>query len=137
MTEEETKKQIVIDVLQAIKAKTEDSKNFKNAGDLKLREFSDKIDLVRIGNALKDDNDNSVPIETIFHKAEHDAFRNKVIDMTLSYNKASITEGIKFAKFLYDWILSHIAHEDKLYIPKLVQYLKENSSENKKQLEQN
>lgn len=71
------------------------------------------------------------------HKAEHDAFRNKVIDMALSYNKASITEGIKFAKFLYDWILSHIAHEDKLYIPKLVQYLKENSSENKKLPEQN
>lgn len=70
------------------------------------------------------------------HKAAHDAFRKKVIDMAMSYNKASITEGIKFAKFLYDWILSHIAHEDKLYIPKLVQYLKENSSENKKLPEQ-
>ncbi|MCR5125246.1 MAG: bacteriohemerythrin [Treponema sp.] len=66
------------------------------------------------------------------HKAEHDAFREQITEIMMSYNKASIAEGIKFAKFLYNWVLSHIAHEDKLYIPKLIQYLKENSSENKK-----
>ncbi|MBR1614942.1 MAG: hypothetical protein IJ673_05605 [Treponema sp.] len=101
MTEEETKKQIVLDVLQAIKAKTEDSKNFKNAGDLKLREFSDKIDLVRIGNALKDDNDNSVPIETLFHKAGILAFlfnATKFLEEGSEYNFSSNLKVSTFGK---------------------------------------
>jgi len=99
MTEEETKKQIVLDVLQAIKAKTEESKNFKNAGDLKLREFSDKIDLVRIGNALKDDNDNSVPIETLFHKAGILAFLFNATNFLEEGSEYNFSSNLKVSTF--------------------------------------
>ncbi len=99
MTEEETKKQIVLDVLQAIKAKTDDSKNFKNAGDLKLREFSDKIDLVRIGDALKDDNDNSVPIETLFHKAGILAFLFNATNFLEEGSEYNFSSNLKVSTF--------------------------------------
>lgn len=34
----------------------------------------------------------------------------------------TFSDAIKFCKFLYDWVLSHIAHEDKLYVKKVVEY---------------
>jgi len=62
------------------------------------------------------------------HKAEHEAFIEKVSETLKDFDKLTITDSINFAKFLYQWILSHIAHEDKLYIPKLIEYLKENAN---------
>ena len=62
------------------------------------------------------------------HKASHDAFTQKC-EINYGYiDKLSVAEAIKFAHFLYDWIHNHIAHEDRLYLPALVEFLKKNQS---------
>ena len=58
------------------------------------------------------------------HKHTHDEFREKCHTMYAKFDKIPVGEAIKFAHFLYDWIQSHIAYEDKLYIPTLVEFLK-------------
>ncbi|MBR5646692.1 MAG: hemerythrin family protein [Treponema sp.] len=62
------------------------------------------------------------------HKASHDAFTEKCKINSLRIDSISITEAIKFAHFLYDWINTHIAHEDRLYLPALVEFLKKQQS---------
>lgn len=62
------------------------------------------------------------------HKASHDAFTEKCKINSLRIDSISITEAIKFAHFLYDWINTHIAHEDRLYLPTLVEFLKKQQS---------
>ncbi len=62
------------------------------------------------------------------HKASHDAFVEKV-DITYSdIDHLPIAEAIKFAHFLYNWIQNHIAYEDRLYLPNLMEFLKQNAS---------
>ena len=58
------------------------------------------------------------------HKHTHDEFREKCQTMYANFDKIPVGEAIKFAHFLHDWIQSHIAYEDKLYIPSLVDFLK-------------
>lgn len=58
------------------------------------------------------------------HKAEHDDFERRVRSMLWTYGGMTIADALKFCIFLRDWVLSHIAHEDKLYIPRLLDYLK-------------
>lgn len=62
------------------------------------------------------------------HKACHEEFTEKVEITYGEFEKMPVSEAIKFAKFLYDWIHTHIAHEDRLYLPTLVEFLKKNSS---------
>lgn len=62
------------------------------------------------------------------HKNQHDVFTEKVRETVISFNEITVAEAIGFTKFLYDWILSHIANEDKLYIPTLIEYLKASKS---------
>lgn len=50
------------------------------------------------------------------HKKRHDEFTQKVIETAGKFNTMTFVDAINLAKFLYDWILSHIAHEDKLYV---------------------
>lgn len=57
------------------------------------------------------------------HKAVHDSFRMKVLETSSGIESMTISDALKFARFLYDWILSHIAHEDRLYFKDLVTYL--------------
>ncbi len=57
------------------------------------------------------------------HKKRHEDFSAKVLAMALNYNSWALKDAIFFAKYLYEWILSHIAHEDKLYVSKLKSYL--------------
>ncbi len=66
------------------------------------------------------------------HRTEHDDFERRVRSMLWSYGGMTVADALKFTIFLRDWVLSHIAHEDKLYIPKLLEYLKSkgSSSEN-------
>lgn len=61
------------------------------------------------------------------HKSRHEEFTKKVLEIAKSFNSMSFSDAIKFCKFLYDWVLSHIAHEDKLYVKKVVEY-KQNQS---------
>ncbi|WP_294428541.1 bacteriohemerythrin [uncultured Treponema sp.] len=62
------------------------------------------------------------------HKASHDAFTQKCEINYGFIDKLPAAEAIKFAHFLYDWIHTHIAHEDRLYLPALVEFLKKNQS---------
>ncbi|WP_191016901.1 bacteriohemerythrin [Treponema zioleckii] len=62
------------------------------------------------------------------HKHSHDVFKEKCQDTCFNIDDISVAEAIKFAKFLYEWIHNHIAHEDKLYIPTLKKFLQERAS---------
>ena len=58
------------------------------------------------------------------HKNRHDEFTKKVLETAKGFNSMDFSDAIKFCKFLYEWILSHIAHEDKLYVKKVLEYKK-------------
>ena len=58
------------------------------------------------------------------HKNRHDEFTKKVLETAKGFNSMDFSDAIKFCKFLYEWILSHIAHEDKLYVKKVLEYEK-------------
>lgn len=62
--------------------------------------------------------------ETEEHKARHREFSQKVCQLLKEFDKVDFQTGIKFARFLRDWILQHIAFEDKLFVPEVTQYLK-------------
>ena len=62
------------------------------------------------------------------HKVSHDAFTQKCEAIYANIEHLPTSEAIKFAHFLYDWIHNHIAHEDRLYLPTLVDFLKKNQS---------
>ena len=49
------------------------------------------------------------------HKSEHDSLVKKVLETTKNYggNKRFVPNN--FVRFLRDWIVSHIAHEDKKF----------------------
>lgn len=56
------------------------------------------------------------------HKQRHDEFTRKVLETARNFETISFTDAIKFCKFLYEWILSHIAHEDKLFVKPIIDY---------------
>lgn len=56
------------------------------------------------------------------HKKMHDMFIKNILETTNGFQEATIGVAFKFVKFLYDWILSHIAHEDKLYVKDVLGY---------------
>ena len=58
------------------------------------------------------------------HKAEHDRFTNQIIATVKNYNNMTFTDALKFVRFLYEWILEHVAHEDKLIEKSVKAYLK-------------
>lgn len=62
------------------------------------------------------------------HKASHDAFTEKCEVTYAGIENLPVAEAIKFARFLYDWVRNHIAYEDKLYLPTLVEFLKKKAS---------
>ena len=63
------------------------------------------------------------------HKSRHEEFTIKILETAKGFNSMSFSDAIKFCIFLYDWVLSHIAHEDKLYVKKVVEYKKTQSQE--------
>lgn len=62
------------------------------------------------------------------HKMQHDEFTRKVLTMAQNFDSTNTLEAIKFARFLYDWIMSHISYTDKQYIPCIIEYLKTKKS---------
>lgn len=48
------------------------------------------------------------------HKIRHDEFTKKILKTAKNFDTLDRAEAIRFVHFLYDWILSHIAHEDKM-----------------------
>ncbi len=63
------------------------------------------------------------------HKKEHELFTKKVLETAENFDSASITSALQFVKFLYDWILSHIAHEDKLISAPVLEYYKKRQND--------
>ena len=59
------------------------------------------------------------------HKKVHDSFIKKIIETSSSFQNATTATAFKFVKFLYEWVLSHIAHEDKLYVKYVLDYYKQ------------
>lgn len=60
------------------------------------------------------------------HKKEHSEFAKKVLEKCRNFEKETYYSSMDFVKFLYGWILSHIAHTDRLYVDDLKAYLKKN-----------
>lgn len=59
------------------------------------------------------------------HKAQHHQFGKKVLEKILDFENETYTSSLEFVKFLYDWILSHIAYTDTLYVNDLKKYMAE------------
>ena len=62
------------------------------------------------------------------HKKIHDDFTEKCKDIYAGIDRLPASEAIKFAHFLYDWIHTHIAYEDRLYLPALLEFLKKKAN---------
>lgn len=60
------------------------------------------------------------------HKKEHVEFTKMVLGKCQKFEKETFYSSMEFVKFLYQWILSHIAHTDRLYVDDLKAYLKKN-----------
>lgn len=60
------------------------------------------------------------------HKKEHAAFTRMVLGRYQKVDKEVFYVSMGFVKFLYQWILSHVAHTDRLYVDDLKAYLKKN-----------
>ena len=50
------------------------------------------------------------------HKKQHEAFIISILENIKSYEEGKKLTLVGFTRFLKDWILSHIAYTDKLYI---------------------
>jgi hemerythrin len=61
------------------------------------------------------------------HKKQHDVFVLKVIESVRGYNEGKKMVPNQFVRTLRDWILSHIAHYDKLYASYIAAMLKKGS----------
>lgn len=58
------------------------------------------------------------------HKQQHVEFSTKVLETAKNFSNINFTDALNFAKFLYEWVLSHIAHEDKLFVKCVLDYYK-------------
>lgn len=57
------------------------------------------------------------------HKRTHAEFVKKVLEKSQNFENETFSSSLEFTKFLYDWILSHIAYKDTLYVADLKAYL--------------
>lgn len=57
-------------------------------------------------------------------KIRHKEFTDKVTETLQHFNDANMQTTVEMSQFLREWILSHIACEDKLYVPAVKAYLK-------------
>lgn len=51
------------------------------------------------------------------HKQRHKEFVQTITQVLIGFDEMTLTLGFDFADYLRDWILSHIACEDKQYCP--------------------
>lgn len=62
------------------------------------------------------------------HKEIHASFVRKVLEFS-SAESYSIGAAFQLVRFLYEWILSHIAHDDKLFARSVFEYVKKRQAE--------
>ncbi len=63
------------------------------------------------------------------HKARHTEFVKKVLETAKSMEQPERSTALQFVRFLYDWILSHIAFEDRQFAPPVIEYFKSRNAE--------
>ena len=63
------------------------------------------------------------------HKRSHEDFIHKILNTTHEFDKATFSTALQFVRFLYDWVLGHIAHEDKLYVKRILEYYRERKNQ--------
>lgn len=56
------------------------------------------------------------------HRAQHIQFVEQVTKQLMTFDLASLQEAYSLLDFLRDWILSHVACEDKLYVRPILEY---------------
>lgn len=61
--------------------------------------------------------------ELAHHKAQHQYFTAKIMELLTGFHDSDVQEAIDLLRFLYNWILEHIAVEDKKYVPAVSAYL--------------
>lgn len=61
-------------------------------------------------------------------KAQHHGFTMKIAESLKTFNKATFQNAIEFVKFLYDWILHHIAVSDKQYVSAVLEFCRRNGA---------
>ena len=64
------------------------------------------------------------------HKARHTEFVKKVLETATAMDKPDRSTALQFVRFLYDWILSHIAHEDRQSAGAILAYFQARNAEN-------
>lgn len=57
------------------------------------------------------------------HKKEHAEFAKIVLEKCRNFEKETYYSSMELVRFLRDWILSHIAHMDRLFVGDLKAYL--------------
>ena len=58
------------------------------------------------------------------HKQQHQEFVAKTTETIANFDMATFQTAFDFVKFLYEWVLRHIAYEDKLYVKPVKEYMK-------------
>ena len=67
------------------------------------------------------------------HKNEHTMFIKKVLEKCQHFSEETFSSSLEFVRFLYDWILYHIAHTDTLYVRTLKEWYEKNPNYQAKQ----
>ena len=63
------------------------------------------------------------------HKLRHQEFIAKTTETIANFDKATFQTAFDFVKFLYEWILRHIAYEDRLYVKPVMEYLQKRNAD--------
>ncbi|MBP3710436.1 MAG: hemerythrin family protein [Treponema sp.] len=64
------------------------------------------------------------------HKCKHTEFIKEILNKIENFNTLTYNDAFKFVKFLYDWLLTHIAYVDKDYVPTVKAYALKREQEN-------
>ncbi|MBQ9495439.1 MAG: hemerythrin family protein [Treponema sp.] len=67
------------------------------------------------------------------HKCKHVEFIKEILDKIENFNTLTYNDAFKIVKFLYDWLLTHIAYVDKDYVPTVKAYALKREQENNRQ----
>ncbi len=63
------------------------------------------------------------------HKKRHEVFISRILETALQIETSPVLQSFQFIKFIYEWILEHIAHEDTLYVKYVLEYVKKTRQE--------
>ncbi len=63
------------------------------------------------------------------HKKRHEVFIAKILETAMHIETTPVLQSFQFVKFIYDWILEHIAHEDTLYVNSVLEYARKRQQE--------